>query len=151
MIDFICKGYLELSGARVERELQNEKFLPTVGFGPGTSRLGECATTELRGLMSVERINVHLVLNVLFLENNLQHMVDAFCKLFTLRSANFLIGQATKRYTYYTTKMHCKLFCYIYHVLPDNHWIWNLMKCVSIIHLIGNNNEGLSWLYLYYK
>ena len=36
MVDFICKGYLELSGARVELELQNEKFLPTVGFEPGT-------------------------------------------------------------------------------------------------------------------
>ena len=34
MIDLICKGYLELSGMRVERELQNEKFLPTVGFEP---------------------------------------------------------------------------------------------------------------------
>ena len=35
MVDFICKGYLELIGTRVERELQNEKFLLTVGFEPG--------------------------------------------------------------------------------------------------------------------
>ena len=36
MFDFICKGYLELSGTRVERELQNEKYLPTVRFEPWT-------------------------------------------------------------------------------------------------------------------
>ena len=54
---------------RVERELQNEKFLPTVGFEPGTFRLrSERATTEPRGLMSVEWIKVHLILPVLFLE-----------------------------------------------------------------------------------
>ena len=35
MVDFIYKGLLELRGAWVERELQNEKFLPTVGFEPG--------------------------------------------------------------------------------------------------------------------
>ena len=39
---------------RVQRELQNEKG----GFEPGTFRLrSERATTELRGLMSVEWIN----------------------------------------------------------------------------------------------
>ena len=55
MLDFICKDYLELIGMRVERELQNEKCLPTVGFDPGTFRLqGERANTELPGLMSVE-------------------------------------------------------------------------------------------------
>ncbi len=42
---------------RFERELQNEKFLPTVGFDHRTFRLrSERATTELRGLMSVEWI-----------------------------------------------------------------------------------------------
>ena len=57
---------------RVERELQNEKFLPTVGFEPGNFRLrSERATTEPRGLMSVKWIKVHLVLHVLFLENYL--------------------------------------------------------------------------------
>ena len=29
MVDFICKGYKELSGTRIDQELQNEKFLPT--------------------------------------------------------------------------------------------------------------------------
>ena len=48
MVDFIRMGLLELCGSRVERELQNVKFLPTVGFEPGTS---ERATTELRRLM----------------------------------------------------------------------------------------------------
>ena len=62
MVDFICIDYLELLGTRVERKLQNEKFLPTVGFEPETFRLrSEGATTELRGLMSVEWIKVHLV------------------------------------------------------------------------------------------
>ena len=46
MVDFICKGYLELSRTRVERELQNEKFFPTVGFEPGAFRLrSQGATT----------------------------------------------------------------------------------------------------------
>ena len=55
MVDFICKGFLELIGTKVERELQNQKFLPTVGFEPGTFRLrSKCAITELWGLMTVE-------------------------------------------------------------------------------------------------
>ena len=54
MVDFICKGELEVWGTRVERELQNEKFLRTVGFEPGPFRLrSEHATTALRGMMSV--------------------------------------------------------------------------------------------------
>ena len=62
MVDFICIGLLELCGSRVERELQNVKFLPIVGFEPGTSRLpSERATTELRRLMSIKLIKVHLV------------------------------------------------------------------------------------------
>ena len=62
MVDFIRMGLLGLCGSRVERELQNVKFLPTVGFEPGTSRfLSERATTELRRLMSTEWIKVHLV------------------------------------------------------------------------------------------
>ena len=32
MVEFICKGYWELSGTPFERELQNEEFLPTEGF-----------------------------------------------------------------------------------------------------------------------
>ena len=77
MVDFICKSYLELSGTRVKRELQNEQFLTTVGFEPGTFHLqSEGATTELRGLMSFEWRKVHLVLTVIFLEIYLQHMVD---------------------------------------------------------------------------
>ena len=52
MVDFIHMGLLELCGSRVDRELQNVKFLPIVGFEPGTSRLlSERATTELRRLM----------------------------------------------------------------------------------------------------
>ena len=68
MVDFICKGYLRLSGSRVERELQNAKLLPTVGFELGAFRLRSIgATTELRGLMSVDGIKIHLDLTVLFL------------------------------------------------------------------------------------
>ena len=49
MVDFIRMGLLELCGSRGDRELQNVKFLPTVGFEPGTYRLlSERATTELR-------------------------------------------------------------------------------------------------------
>ena len=67
MVDFICKGYLELLGTRVERELQNETFLPTVGFEPGTLRIrSEDATSELRRLMTVEWKKVHLVSPLLF-------------------------------------------------------------------------------------
>ena len=42
MVDFICMGLLELWGLRVERKLQNEKFLPTVGFKPGIFREAWC-------------------------------------------------------------------------------------------------------------
>ena len=78
MVDFICKGYIELPGTRVERELQNEKNLAHCGIEPDTFRIrNEGATTELRRLKSVERIKVHLVLTVLCLEIYLQHMVYA--------------------------------------------------------------------------
>ena len=79
MVGFIWKVCLELpaSGTRMERELQNEKFLRTVGFEPGAFWLpSEGATTELRRLMSVEWIKVYLLLTVLFLAIYLQHMVD---------------------------------------------------------------------------
>ena len=55
MVDYIRMGLLELCGSRVQRELQNVKFLLTVGFEPGTSRLlSERATTDLRKLVSTE-------------------------------------------------------------------------------------------------
>ena len=69
MDDFICKGYLELLGSPVELELQNNKYLPIVGFEPTAFHLRRSgAITELRGLnwMSVDGIKVHLVLTVLF-------------------------------------------------------------------------------------
>ena len=73
----ICKGYLELIEMRAERELQNQKFLLTVGFEPRTFRLRcERATNMLRGPMTEDLIKVHLVLLVLFLEFYLQHMVN---------------------------------------------------------------------------
>ena len=62
---------------RVERELQNEKFLPTVGFELGAFPLrSERVATEPRGLMLVELIKVHLVLPAPFLEIYLQHLID---------------------------------------------------------------------------
>ena len=46
----------------------NEKFLPIVGFDPGTFRTqSERATTELRGLMYVVLVKLYIVLPVLFL------------------------------------------------------------------------------------
>ena len=46
MVDFICMDLLEVGE---KRELQNEKFLSTVGFEPGTfhlrsKRANQCAT-----------------------------------------------------------------------------------------------------------
>ena len=59
MVDFIRMGLLELWRSPVERELQNVKFLPTVGFEPVTFRIQiELATTELRGMMYVEWLKV---------------------------------------------------------------------------------------------
>ena len=108
---FIYKGVLELSGTRVERELQNEKSLTTVGIEPGAFRLQTVgATTELRRMMSVEGIKVHLVLTVLFFS---LHVARCRCSKIicrelnyvnSLQSANFLIVQTAKRYQYYVTK-----------------------------------------------
>ena len=101
MVDFIRIGLLELCGSRVERELQNVKFLPIVGFEPGTSRLlNERVTSELRRLMSAEWIKVHLVFTCAIFRNlpvargrcskiifRELHLVNS------LLSANFLIGK----------------------------------------------------------
>ena len=63
MVNFIHMGLLELWGSRVDRELQNEKFLPTVGFEPGPA-WRERATTAVRGLIPVSGF----YLSVLFVE-----------------------------------------------------------------------------------
>ena len=101
MVDFIHMGVLELCGSRVECELQNVKFLPTVGFEPGTSRLlSERATPELRRLMSTECIKVHLVFTCAIFRN-LPAALGRYSKIIFrelqfvnhLLSANFLIGK----------------------------------------------------------
>ena len=101
MVDFIRMGFLQLCGSRVERELQNVKFLPTVGFEPGISRLlSERATTELRRLMSTEWIKVHLVFTCAIFRN-LPVALGRCSKIIfrelhfvnSLLSANFLIGK----------------------------------------------------------
>ena len=101
MVDFIRISLLELFGSRVERELKNVKFLPTVGFEPGTSRLlSERATTELRRLMSTKSIKVHLVFTCAIFRN-LPVALGRCSKIIfrelhfvnSLLSANFLIGK----------------------------------------------------------
>ena len=101
MVDFICMGLLELCGSRVERGLQNLKFLHTVRFEPGTSRLlSERATTELRRLMSTEWIKVHLVFYFAIFRN-LPVALGRCSKIIfrelhfvnSLLSADFLIGK----------------------------------------------------------
>ena len=48
-------GLLELWGSRVERELQNEKFLPTVRFGPVPSVYeANTVTIALQDMISIE-------------------------------------------------------------------------------------------------
>ena len=103
MVDFIRMGLLELCGSRVERELQNVKYLPTVGFEPGTSRLlSERATTELRRLMSTKWIKVHLFFFfTCAIFRNLPVALGRCSKIIfrelhfvnSLLSANFLIGK----------------------------------------------------------
>ena len=101
MVDFIRMGLLELCRSRVEPELQNVKFLPTVGFEPGTSRLlSERATTEQRRLMSTELIKVHLDFTCAIFRN-LPVALGRCSKIIfrelhfvnSLLSANFLIGK----------------------------------------------------------
>ena len=101
MVDFICMGLLKLCISRVERELQNIKFLPIVGFEPGTSRLlSERATTELRRLMSTASIKVDLV-STCAIFRNLPVALGRCSKIIfrelhfvnSLLSANFLIGK----------------------------------------------------------
>ena len=101
MVDSIRMGLLELCDLRVERELQNVKFLPPVEFEPGTSRLlNERATTELRSLMSTEWMKVHLVFTCAIFRN-LPVALGRCSKIIFrelhfvnfLLSANFLIGK----------------------------------------------------------
>ena len=103
MVDFIRMCLLELCGSRVECELQNVKFLLTVGFEPGTSRLlSERATTELRRLMSTKWIKVHLVFTCAIFKNLPVALGTCRCSKIIFRelhfvksllSANFLIGK----------------------------------------------------------
>ena len=101
IVDFIRMGLLELYGSRVERQLQNVNFLPTVGFEPGTSRLrSERDTTELRRLMSTEWIKAHLIF-ICAIFRNLPVALGRCSKIMfrelhfvnSLLTANFLIGK----------------------------------------------------------
>ena len=101
MVYFIRMDLLELCRSRVERELQNVKFLPTVGFESVTSRLlSERATTKLRRLMSTEWIKVQLVFTCAIFRN-LPVALGKCSKIIfrelhfvnSLLSANFLIGK----------------------------------------------------------
>ena len=71
MVDFIRMGLLELWRSRVEYELQNVEFLPTVGFETGTFRF-QIDALQLRyeDWCLIARFNQ----SVLFL--NLQQVVD---------------------------------------------------------------------------
>ena len=70
MADFIRIGWVELWGSWVEPDLQNEKFLPTVGFVPGFFLLrSERAITALRGLISKSGLKfTGIYFSVIFLE-----------------------------------------------------------------------------------
>ena len=81
MIDFIRMGLIELWGSRVEPNLQNEKFLPTVGFEPGLFLLRSehaTCTTAVRGLISVSGLKfTGFYFSVIFLEiRNVLHGKD---------------------------------------------------------------------------
>ena len=122
MVHFICKDYLELIGMRVERELQNENSLPNVGFEPRTFRLRSESATD------VSRVDKS---SLGFTCATFRNLPAAHCRCSTiifhelhllnsLQKAKFLIGQTEKRYKYYMTKIHNRLFCYIYHMLQVN-------------------------------
>ena len=54
MVDFICKATKSYKKRELSENYKIKKWLPTVGFEPGTFRLrSEGATTELRWLMSI--------------------------------------------------------------------------------------------------
>ena len=46
IVDFICMGLFDMQGTQNKREIQNEKYLTTVGFEPGTLRLRSRRTTD---------------------------------------------------------------------------------------------------------
>ena len=129
MVDFIRSGVLELWGSRVERELQNVKFLPLLGFESGTFRIqSERATTELRRLMYGVWFTVCRVLPECLIFRYIS-VARGRCSKITcpelhfenlLQSANFLIGKTAKQNKYYMTKIGDKLFSYIFHVLQVN-------------------------------
>ena len=55
-IDFICMDLCEQQGTQSKQEMQNEKFLPTVGFEPGTFRLRRRHTQSTN---CATRSNIH--------------------------------------------------------------------------------------------
>ena len=125
MVDFIRMSLLELWRSQVGRELQNVKFLPTGGHGTFCLRC-ERATTELRGLMTAAWIKKSPGFTCAIFRN--LSVASGRCSKIicrelqfvnSLQSANFLIGQTSKRYKY-MTKIHDKSFCYIYHVVQVN-------------------------------
>ena len=96
MVDFIRMGLLEMCGSRVEREFQNIKFLPTVGFEPGTSRLLSARATAELLRMSIELIQVHLVFTCAIFRN-LPVALGRCCKI-TFRELHFVNSLLSEKF-----------------------------------------------------
>ena len=122
MVDFIRMGLQELRGSLVECELQNVKFLPTVGFEPGTFCLrSEHANTEQRRVLSDLWFKVCRVFPGCFIFRKVSVARGRYSKFICrelhfvncLQSANFLIGQTEK---YFMTKSTRQII--LLHLLP---------------------------------
>ena len=72
MVDFICKGYLEMWGTQVERKLQNEKILPNVGFEPGTFRF-QCQIRTLNFVPFPHDISITFWHTIMILHTRVDH------------------------------------------------------------------------------
>ena len=115
MVDFIRIGLLQLWGRTLNTKC---KLLSTVGFEPGIFRLrSERATSELRGLMSLEWFIVCRCLSfrnlsvarVRWSKNYLSWI--KFCKLLPI--SKLLKWSNSKLYKYYTTQKKFRITYFI--------------------------------------
>ena len=65
MISFICIGIVKLCDTQNKPELENEKFLPTVGFDLSTSRW-------------LDRRVIHLALKPIYRSSNVNYMLISY-------------------------------------------------------------------------
>ena len=111
----VCHDWLHLHGLTrpvrsANRKLQNEKFMPTMGFEPGTFRIrSERATRWAIRADKYRSPKGECILPKCVIKSYLYHLVNVVKRLTLYSQQTSKISQTARRYKYYMRKIHDKI------------------------------------------